>query len=369
MSNRIFPEYSLTSNCTSSALDMASIRPSRLPQGYREPTSTQIQTLEQYTSPNSQTTTLEAFVNVLKWSELPGPVFLLGDKEYLGGGSQFAVYKETQGWYESTRGFCYHPVAIKQPKLFLDANVRLSHASPEARQHLHHVLLEILAVVDHTLRAHPNISYPFAWSFDNLGFHAPINLVMEIADYDLATYLGDVTRDVVVSEKYWICRDVAAGLDALHVRKLIHGDIKPTNILLYREGDRLVAKLADFGLSIDTKSSMQTRGALGGTLGWQAPEVESGQELLLEELPLADSYSFGLLVWSVLLHAGKCPPRSGTGSRQAITSREIEDSREALGLGASCSLSKCVFNLLDEVKKRPMHLEQLFEDLTEGYEK
>jgi serine/threonine protein kinase len=356
----IVPVYSATSRYAASFFGSMSIRPSRLPQDYNEANPTISQSLERFISRSSQTTTLEAVISVLKWTQLPGPVFLLGDREYVGSGSQFVVYKQSIAWPEFT-GMSYRAVATKQPKISLDPDNALNLAHPEVRGHLQNVLLEILALRNPRLRAHPNIANLEAWSFEPHAFHSSIYLVMELADYNLASYLEDKEMELLLSSKYWICYDIAAGLDTLHGCKLIHGDLKPGNILLYRERGRLVAKLADFGMSVDGLASRETGARLGGTFGWQAPEVEASKMLTWDELPLADNYSFGLVIWSVLLHAGKPPPFSEKESRQAIAKREIEDSRDVIKLKENSCLPQAVFNLLNETKNRPLHLVELVE--------
>jgi len=66
------------------------------------------------------------------------------------------------------------------------------------------------------------------------------------------------------------------GLKHLHtVCNMVHGDIKPHNILLFRAGEQHVVKLCDFGLaqrfgSGDSKIPFQ---GLRGTSGWFAPEM------------------------------------------------------------------------------------------------
>jgi serine/threonine protein kinase len=96
----------------------------------------------------------------------------------------------------------------------------------------------------------------------------PLNLVMELASCDLAAYLAEKGDDVSFSLKYWFCRDIGAGLDALHECGLIHSDLKPENILVFHEGGYKVAKIADFGPSIDEAASSKSTTRLLGTLGW-----------------------------------------------------------------------------------------------------
>ncbi|KAJ6495124.1 kinase-like domain-containing protein, partial [Mycena sanguinolenta] len=69
--------------------------------------------------------------------------------------------------------------------------------------------------------------------------------------------------------------DVALGLEYLHGRNLVHGDLKGLNVLVTRSGR---AVLADFGLSsVVTESKIVVFSAstvkTGGTTRWLAPEL------------------------------------------------------------------------------------------------
>ena len=65
---------------------------------------------------------------------------------------------------------------------------------------------------------------------------------------------------------------VAAALDAAHDAGLVHGDVKPANVLVTDSGGEEHAYLTDFGLS----GLATLRGATGGTLGYLSPERVAG---------------------------------------------------------------------------------------------
>ncbi|KQK05075.1 mitogen-activated protein kinase kinase kinase 17 [Brachypodium distachyon] len=94
--------------------------------------------------------------------------------------------------------------------------------------------------------------------------------------------------------------DVATGLAYLHGVGLVHGDVKPRNVVIGSDGR---AKLADFGCSRKAGSCMPI---LGGTPAFMAPEVARGEE----QGPAADIWALGCTV--VEMATGRAP-WNGTG--------------------------------------------------------
>jgi len=96
--------------------------------------------------------------------------------------------------------------------------------------------------------------------------------------------------------------DVAAALDALHARGLVHRDVKPSNVLLDANGR---AQLADFGLATASDWTRLTRdGALVGTPHYVAPELVAGETAT----SASDVYSLGCVGYHCLTGA---PPFAG----------------------------------------------------------
>lgn len=90
-----------------------------------------------------------------------------------------------------------------------------------------------------------------------------------------------------------ICLGIARGLAYLHEEsrlKIVHRDIKATNVLLDKD---LNAKISDFGLAkLDEEENTHISTRIAGTIGYMAPEYAMRGYLTDK----ADVYSFGVVV-------------------------------------------------------------------------
>lgn len=165
----------------------------------------------------------------------------------------------------------------------------------ERRVRLHELLKE--ACVMASLN-HPNICTFIGVCTDVTG--RKMYIVSELMDCSLFDLIhqqhklqwqGDLSISNVVKLSHGIC----AGIVYLHARRLVHADLKTSNILIdYSSNSQLMPRICDFGhAAVRTHPAPHHR---CGTPHWTAPEVLRSEALG----PAADVYAFGVILWEML---------------------------------------------------------------------
>jgi eukaryotic-like serine/threonine-protein kinase len=142
---------------------------------------------------------------------------------------------------------------------------------------------------------HPNVG----GIYDVIEHAGELWLVMEYVEGE--TLRHRLTRPISTDEFFTLATQCCEGLQAAHEKGIIHGDIKPENIML-TPGNRV--KILDFGVArrawisnpSDATKSMETMTASGGTPAYMAPEV------LLQQPDdgRSDLFSLGLVFYEML---------------------------------------------------------------------
>lgn len=99
-------------------------------------------------------------------------------------------------------------------------------------------------------------------------------------------------------EALTILRGILEGLGAIHAKNIVHGDIKPANILLT---ERLTPKMSDFGMASILSAQRFPCPFFHGSNNWAAPEVLSGEKPDFQ----SDLFSVGIIAY--LLFTGHHP--------------------------------------------------------------
>lgn len=123
---------------------------------------------------------------------------------------------------------------------------------------------------------HPNIAFSDSIFIENDSLY----IVQKLAKNDLAFLTRGNPLSLVTLKEY--CYGIAKAIYFLHNRKIVHGDIKANNILLYEDN---TVKLIDFSLSVIMLNDYYNHGI--GTQSHKAPECYS-----------KDNWSYPIDIWA-----------------------------------------------------------------------
>ncbi len=145
---------------------------------------------------------------------------------------------------------------------------------------------------------HPNVCIIHAVD-SNLG--APM-IVMEYVDgRPLAAMLED--RSLSPEAVANLARQIALGMAAAHAHGVVHGDLKPANILVTSDG---TVKVMDFGMARRSQPvgpaadtvlwEPSAPGGISGTPAYMSPEQTAGER----PSPASDVFSLGLILYEMV---------------------------------------------------------------------
>lgn len=125
--------------------------------------------------------------------------------------------------------------------------------------------------------------------------------------YELAKD-ASMSTEVVVS----YIEQIARAIDAVHRHGILHGDIKPHNILIDDKSNRPM--ISDFGLAVmETTSCRSDDAGVAGTPAYMAPELANAaiQSLTASNITVfrtisSDVYSLGATLWAALTGCSPC---------------------------------------------------------------
>ncbi|KAJ7103769.1 kinase-like domain-containing protein [Mycena epipterygia] len=143
--------------------------------------------------------------------------------------------------------------------------------------------------------------------------------------YELG-HLGSFLSNHLEANRQNIVLGVASGLECLHDHEIVHGDLKPQNVLVDDQG---TPHIGDFGISKIINSCGFTTASVG-TLPYMAPELLIAydtawkvQDLCPSTTKSSDIYSFALLVLEIFTSEAL----KGRPGRLFLTAKDLPDLR------------------------------------------
>ncbi|KNC52086.1 STE/STE11 protein kinase [Thecamonas trahens ATCC 50062] len=182
------------------------------------------------------------------------------------------------------------PVAVKE--------YQLAEGDTSGLADVTHRINAILATLDH-----PNI-VRFYGSATRAQADAAVTVVHVFLEYvaggSLSRMLADLKSGLSEPDAAHYLGQMVAGVAYLHRHSVIHGDLKPDNVLLKVDGHRTVVKLADFG-GASLLSGADHTSAFVGTPHFMAPEAIRTETAT----PESDVWSLGCTLLEML--TGRMP--------------------------------------------------------------
>jgi len=171
-----------------------------------------------------------------------------------------------------------------------------------------------------------------------------------VSDPDVAGGSKAPTFQPLSDLELWnIFRQVAAGIRYLHYQNIVHGDIKPQNLLIGEDG---VVKIADFGIAKMLHASGQKLADASGTPAFMSPELfDTGQAFVGQ---LADIWAIGATMF--MLRFGHPP---FVAKNIVNLSNKIQNDPLVFPVEIDAELRDLLENMLVKDPKKRLSLQQI----------
>jgi len=165
----------------------------------------------------------------------------------------------------------------------------------EQKDHLE-VELRLASMID----PHPNVVSIFAWTRNpenqQIGIIMPFYELGSLESHLYGCRKGSREIWKSTSDKLHLIKDLASGLQHLHVSGIIHRDIAARNLLLYKGLYHFRLVICDFGMAICNEEVKQKFSKVRGPIKWMAPESLIRGHFSKK----SDVFSFGMTCYEII---------------------------------------------------------------------
>ena len=194
----------------------------------------------------------------------------------------------------------------------------------------------------HEVQAHMALKHPnIVELYDHQAEGESLYMAMELVDgVTLKKLLRDATR-LPPQAAVHIATEALRGLEAAHLAGVVHRDVKPSNIMIGRDGR---VKMADFGIATaETFTRLTLTGNIVGTPAYMSPEQARGEHADKR----TDLFAMGVILYECLV--GRNPFQS---DHPATTLRRVIDTAQTpifeINPAISPELEAVVDNLMEK---------------------
>ncbi|MBV9413392.1 MAG: serine/threonine protein kinase, partial [Solirubrobacterales bacterium] len=206
---------------------------------------------------------------------------------------------------------------------------------------------------------HPNLVFVYDAQIQDDGDAV---IIMEYVE-------GETLADVIASrgsltpaEALRVLRGIAAALDAIHERGIVHRDVKPANVLLGRDG---AVKLADLGVAdVADRTRITSAGAVVGSFSYMAPEQLDGTA----PSPAMDVYALAAVAYEMLAGEKARPQANALALAHAIATEPPPDLRKVLPAAPAAAALALRRGMSADPAARPRSARELVRELESAFE-
>jgi serine/threonine protein kinase len=152
---------------------------------------------------------------------------------------------------------------------------------------------------------HPNIVTSHGIYFLDDPYQS-LSILMSLGSMDLKNYI--LKTSLTIQDKIKLMFDITSGVKHLHDNNILHLDLKPGNILIFKEDNSIRASITDFGISMYNPMKSITIESPLVTINYRPPEIFKRSKYYRYD-STTDIWSLGMIYFFILSNGQNLFPK------------------------------------------------------------